>query len=206
MPQRSTAADRVLKLAYKAGILRVRDLAPHGLHPENLRRLCERGLLVRTGRGLYIPADAAATENRSLAEVAKRVPGGVVCLLSALQFHGLTTQLPFEVWLAVDRGVDRRTRRTKSEPLPVRLVRFSGPTFTFGIAQHVVEGVAVKVYSPAKTVADCFKFRYKIGVDVALEALRDCWKQRRATMDELYEAARVCRVAKVMRPYLESVA
>jgi predicted transcriptional regulator of viral defense system len=162
-------------------------------------------LLVRTGRGLYIPADAAATENRSLAEAAKRVPGGVVCLLSALQFHGLTTQLPFEVWLAVDRAVDRRTRRPKTEQLPLRLVRFSGPAFNFGTEEQSVEGVRVKVYSPAKTVADCFKFRYKIGLDVALESLRDCWKQRRATMDELYQAARVCRVAKVMRPYLESV-
>jgi predicted transcriptional regulator of viral defense system len=205
MNAHSTAADRVLKLAKRVGILRVRDLAAHGLHPEILRRLCDRGLLLRTGRGLYVPADAAATESRSLAEVAKRVPGGVVCLLSALQFHGLTTQLPFEVWLAVDRAVDRRTRRPSSDRLPMRLLRFSGPAFSFGIEEHRVEGVPVKVYNPAKTVADCFKFRYKIGLDVALEALRDCWKQRRATMDELDEAAHVCRVATIMRPYLESV-
>jgi predicted transcriptional regulator of viral defense system len=205
MRERSTAADLVLTLARRVGILRVRDLASHGLHPENLRRLCDRGLLLRTGRGLYVPTDAAVTENRSLAEVAKRMPGGVACLLSALQFHGLTTQLPFEVWLAVDRAVDRRTRRSGPQRLPLRLVRFSGPAFTFGTENHVVEGVPVKVYNPAKTVADCFKFRYKIGLDVALEALRDCWQQRRATMDELYQAARVCRVANVMRPYLESV-
>jgi predicted transcriptional regulator of viral defense system len=205
MAQYSTAAERILELARQVGIIRVRDLAFYGLHPENLRRLCAQGLLVRTRRGLYTPADAAVTENRSLAEVAKREPSGVVCLLSALQFHGLTTQLPFEVWLAVDRALDRRTRRNKTDRLPLRLVRFSGPAFTFGIEAHRIEGVGVKVYSPAKTVADCFKFRYKIGLDVALEALRDCWKQRRATMDELYEAARVCRVAKVMRPYLESV-
>jgi len=185
MREPPTAADRVLKLAHHLGILRVRDLALHGLHAENLRRLCDRGLLFRTGRGLYVPADAAATENRSLAEVAKRMPTGVVCLLSALQFHGLTTQLPFEVWLAVDRAVDRRTRRSSRERLPVRLVRFSGPAFAFGSEEHPVEGVPVKVYNPAKTVADCFKFRYKIGLDVALEALRDCWQQRRATMDEL---------------------
>ncbi len=205
MPERSTAADRVLKLAHQLGMLRVRDLASHALHPENLRRLCERGLLIRTGRGLYIPADTAATEHHTLVAVAKRLPGGVVCLLSALQFHGLTTQLPFEVWLAVNGAVDRRTRRPKTAPLPLRLVRFSGPAFTYGIEEHKVESVRVKVYSPAKTVADCFKFRNKIGLDVALEALRDCWKQRRATMDELDQAARVCRVANVMRPYLESV-
>ncbi len=110
MAQHSTTADRVLRLARRAGLLRARDLAPHGLHPENLRRLCARGLLVRAGRGLYVPANADATENRTLAEIGKRVPHGVVCLLSALQFHGLTTQLPFEVWLAVDRAVDRRSQ------------------------------------------------------------------------------------------------
>jgi len=205
MPERATAADRVLKLAHQLGMLRVRDLAAHALHPENLRRLCDRGLLVRTGRGLYMPAKVAPTEYHSLVSMTKRVPGGVVCLLSALQFHGLTTQLPFEVWLAVNGAVDRPTRRPKTESLPLRLVRFSGPAFTFGIEQHMAEGAWFKVYSVAKTVADCFKFRHKIGLDVALEALRDCWKQRRATMDELYEAARVCRVANVMRPYLESL-
>ncbi len=199
------AAERVLALARRTGLLRPRDLAAHGVHPENLRRLCDRGLLVRTGRGLYVPADVAPTENRTVAEVCKRVPHGVVCLLSALQFHGLTTQLPFEVWLAVDRAVDRRVRRPGTDPLPLRLVRFSGAAFTAGVEEHRVEGVPVKVYSPAKTVADCFKFRHQIGLDVALEALRDCWRQRRATMDELYRAARVCRVANVIRPYLESL-
>jgi predicted transcriptional regulator of viral defense system len=208
MRKRAPAADRLLKLAHELGMLRVRDLARHGLHPENLRRLCDRGLLVRTSRGLYMPADTADTadtEHHTLAAMTRRVPGGVVCLLSALQVHGLTTQLPFEVWLAVDGAVDRRTRRFKTEPLPLRLVRFSGRAFTFGIEEVMVEGVRFRVYSPAKTVADCFKFRHKIGLDVALEALRDCWKQRRATMDELEQAAGVCRVAKVMRPYLESV-
>jgi predicted transcriptional regulator of viral defense system len=202
----ATAADRLLELARRAGVLRSRDLAAHGLHHELLRRLCARGLLVRTGRGLYVPAEAAPTENRTLAEVCTRIPHGVVCLLSALQFHGLTTQLPFEVWLAVDRAVSHRSRRPAGETLPVRLVHFSGPAFSYGIQEHRVEGVRVRVYSPAKTVADCFKFRHKIGTDVALEALRDCWRQRRATMDELWQAGRVCRVSRVMRPYLESLA
>jgi predicted transcriptional regulator of viral defense system len=183
-------------------VLRVRDLASQGIHPEYLRRLCRKGLLTRTGRGLYVATDASPTENRTLAEACKRVPHGVVCLLSALRFHQLTTQLPFEVWLAIDR----RARRPEAAQPPLRIVRFSGAARTTGVEEHVVEGVAVKVYSPAKTVADCFKYRHKIGLDVALEALRDCRRQRRATADEIWSAARVCRVANVMRPYLESLA
>jgi predicted transcriptional regulator of viral defense system len=196
----SAANEQVLELARRTGIVRVRDLLQHGLHPEILRRLCARGLLVRTGRGLYVPADAPPTENRTLAEVCKRVPHGVVCLLSALHFHDLTTQLPYEVWLAVER----QAWRPKEIEVPLRVIRPSGPAFTFGIEEHRVEGVPVKVYSPAKTVADCFKYRSKVGRDVALEALRDCRRQRKATPDELWQAARVCRVANVMRPYLEA--
>jgi predicted transcriptional regulator of viral defense system len=192
---------RVLEVARSVGVLRLRDLRAQGIHPEHLRRLCARGLLERVGRGLYALANAPLTENRSLAEACLRVPAGVVCLLSALQFHRLTTQLPAEVWLAIDR----KARRPKADTLPLRIVRFSGPALHFGVEEHRVEGVPVKVYSPAKTVADCFKYRNKIGLDVALEALRDCWKQRRATMDELWQAARICRVANVMRPYLESL-
>jgi predicted transcriptional regulator of viral defense system len=182
-------------------MLRVRDLASHGIHPEYLRRLCRQGLLTRTARGLYVPSDASPTENRTLAEACKRVPHGVVCLLSALQFHGLTAQTPFEVWLAIDR----KARRPEEKQIPLRIVRFSGPALTVGVEEHRIEGVPVKVYSPAKTVADCFKYRNKIGLDVALEALRDCRKKRRATADELWEAAKVCRVTNVMRPYLESL-
>ena len=195
------AARKLLELARRKGVLRVRDLAPYGIHPEVLRRLYQRGLLVRAARGLYLPADLAPTENHTLAETCKRVPGGIVCLLSALRFHGLTTQLPSEVWLAVHR----KAWRPRADELPLRIVRFSGLAFTSGVEEHEVEGVSVKVYSPAKTVADCFKYRNKIGLDVALEALRDCWKQRKATMDEIIKAAQVCRVANVMRPYLESL-
>jgi predicted transcriptional regulator of viral defense system len=182
-------------------MVRVRDLAAHRIHPEYLRRLCRQGLLTRTTRGLYVPADASPTENRTLAEASKRVPAAVVCLLSALRFHGLTTQLPFEVWLAIDR----RARRPRDAQLPLRIVRFSGPALTTGVQHHTIEGVSVKVYSPAKTVADCFKYRIKIGLDVALEALRDCRRQRRATPDDIWQAARICRVARVMRPYLEAL-
>ncbi len=125
----------------------------------------------------------------------------MVCLLSALQNHHLTTQAPFEVWLAIAE----KARLPKIEYPPLRVVRFSGPSLSFGIEEHEVDGVRVRVYSPAKTVADCFKYRNKIGLDVAIEALRDCLRQRKATRDELWSAAKVCRMSNVMRPYLEAV-
>ena len=193
--------DRVLALARQAGVLRPRDLEADGLPREYLRRLLAEGLLERPGRGIYVAAGRKPTPNHSLAEAAKRVPHGVVCLLSALQFHELTSQAPFEVWLAIGE----KARLPKVDYPPLRIVRFSGAALEQGIVPHPVEGVTVNVYRPAKTVADCFKYRNKIGLDVALEALRDCWKKRRATMDELWQAAKICRVANVMRPYLESL-
>ena len=193
--------DRVLDLARQAGVLRPRDLDSEGIPRVYLRRLLAEGLLDRPGWGIYVAADLKPTPNHSLAEACKRVSHGVVCLLSALQFHELTTQAPFEVWLAINE----KARLPKVEYPPLRVVRFSGPSLENGIKEHRIEGVAVKVYTPAKTVADCFKYRNKIGLDVALEALRDCWKKRRATMDELWQAAKTCRVANVMRPYLESL-
>jgi predicted transcriptional regulator of viral defense system len=201
MVSQVTSFARILELARKEGVLRVRDVIAEGIHPEYLRRLTARGRLLRLGRGLYAPADAELTENHSLAEACKRVPAGVVCLLSALQFHNLTTQWPAEVWLAIDR----KARHPRLDTPPLRVVRFSGPALTHGVEEHTVEGVRVRVTGAAKTVADCFKYRNKIGRDVALEALRDCRAQRRATSDELWEAAKVCRVANVMRPYLECV-
>jgi predicted transcriptional regulator of viral defense system len=195
------ATEQVLELIRSGGVMRWRDLEAHGVHPEQLRRLRAGGMLERTGRGMYALPNAAITENHTLAEACRRVPHGVACLLTALQFHRLTTQWPFEVWLAIDV----KARRPRVEDIPLRIVRFSGAARTFGVEEHVVEGVPVKVYSPSKTVADCFKYRNKVGQDVALEALRDCWRQRRATMDELWQAAAVCRVANVMKPYLESL-
>jgi predicted transcriptional regulator of viral defense system len=188
-------------LAQRVGVLRPRDLDADGIPREYLRRLLDEGLLDRTGRGLYVVAGSKPTPNHTLAEVCKRVPHGVVCLLSALQFHELTTQAPFEVWLAINE----KARLPKVEYPPMRVVRFSGQALEFGVKEHRVEGVVVKVYSPAKTVADCFKYRNKIGLDVAMEALRDCWRKRRATMDQLSSAAEACRVANVMRPYQESL-
>ncbi|HEX6818467.1 MAG TPA: type IV toxin-antitoxin system AbiEi family antitoxin domain-containing protein [Ktedonobacterales bacterium] len=194
-------ADQVLQLAREMGVLRSRDLARYGIAREYLARLTRAGQLERVGRGLYVLADADLTEHHSLAEAAKRVPTGIVCLLSALRFHDLTTQAPFEVWLALPPTA----RRPRPGSPPLRIVRFSGPALTEGVEEHAIEGVRVRVYNPAKTVADCFKYRNKLGLDVALEALRETWRERRATMDELWHYAEVCRVATVMRPYLESL-
>jgi predicted transcriptional regulator of viral defense system len=141
------------------------------------------------------------TEHHGLAEAAKVVPRGVVCLLSALRFHELTTQSPFEVWLAIDR----KAHKPISSQAPLRIVRFSGEALSAGVEEHRIEGVRVKIYCPAKTVADCFKYRNKIGLDVAVEALRDCLRKRRVTIDEIWKYARICRVARVMRPYLEAL-
>ncbi len=194
--------SRVLELVRKAGILRPRDLDAHEIPREYLIRLRDRGLLEQTGRGLYVLAEAEPTENQTLAEACKRVPNGVVCLLSALQFHGLTTQAPFEVWMAIGE----KDRRPSVDYPPLRIVRFSGDALTFGVQQTTIQNVPARVYSPAKTVADCFKYRNKIGLDVAIEALRDTWRQKRAMMNELLEAAKSCRMARIIQPYLESVA
>lgn len=194
-------SERVLNLLRQRGVIRPRDLDAIGVPREYLRRLVEQGVVERPGRGLYVAADVQPTENQTLAEASVRVPRGVVCLLSALQFHDLTTQAPFEVWMAIGE----KAWLPKVDYPPLRFVRFSTRTLTAFVEKHVVAGVSVRVFTPAKTVADCFKYRSKIGLDVALEALRDCWKKRRATMDDLWKAAETCRVSNVMRPYLESL-
>ncbi len=201
MAVKLTATDRLLKLARRQPILRVKDLLAAGIHPEHLRRLHQHGVMERASRGVYRLADAEHTEHLSLAEVAKRVPHGVVCLLSALLFHGMGTQLPPDVWLAVER----RAARPASMNPKLRVVRLSDQAFSEGIEERRIEGVTVRVYCPAKTVVDCFKFRHKVGLDVALEALRDGWRSRKLKMGELVRFAKICRVANVMRPYLESL-
>jgi predicted transcriptional regulator of viral defense system len=196
-------SEKILRLTRKMGVLRPRDLDEHGIPRQYLAILERQGAIRRTGRGLYVPADTEdVSEQHTLAEACKRVPGGIVCLLSALRFLGLTTQAPFEAWMAIDR----KAWKPKVDHPPIRFVCFSGNALTEGVQRQKVEGVEVRVYGPAKTVADCFKYRHKIGLDVALEALRDCRRQKKATMDELWRFARVCRVANVMRPYMEAVA
>lgn len=193
--------DDVFRLVKKAGILRPRDLRSHGIPRLYLRMAADKGLVMRVGRGLYIARGSRPTQHHSLAQASKRVPHGIVCLLSALRFLDLTTQSPFQVWLAI--GDKARLPKTDSPPL--RIVRFSQKTLAYGVQEHRIAGVSVRIFSAAKTVADCFRYRNKIGLDVALEALRECRRKRRATADELWQAAMVCRVANVMRPYLESL-
>jgi predicted transcriptional regulator of viral defense system len=193
--------QRIIELARKAGIIRPRDVEAMGIPREYLLRLYRRGILTRVGRGLYGLPEALTSESITLAEVGKRVPQGVVCLISALQFHNLTTQISPRVWIAIES----RKWKPEFDYPPLELVRMSGPAFCFGVEENEVNRVPVKVYSPAKTVADCFKFRNKIGLDVAIEALRESWRYRRATMDEIWEASEVCRVANVIRPYLEAI-
>jgi predicted transcriptional regulator of viral defense system len=192
---------KVLALTRKLGVLRPRDLKSSRIPRTHLKQLVERGDLLKTGRGLYIPADTPMTENHSLAEAAKRSPKGVICLVSALRFHDLTTENPTEVWIAIPRG----TRPPKSTTPALRVVTLSGEMMTAGIHRHVIQGVSVPVYGVAKTVADCFRFRNRIGVNLAVEALRDAWRNKKATAEELWHYAKICRVLNVMRPYFDSL-
>lgn len=198
---RKSVRSRILALARKQGVIRAQDLAAAGLRREYLSRLARGGWLERRGRGLYVAVGARVTARHSLAEAARAVPGSVVCLISALRFHDLTTQAPSEVWIAIERRARWPTMRYP----PLRVSRFSGAAFRSGVEEHVVEGVAIRVYSAAKTVADCFKFRRKVGLDVAMEALRDYARSRRSGVDELWRQAKVCRVANVMKPYMDSL-
>jgi len=193
--------DKIISLAKDMGIIRPRDLDEYGIPREYLRRLCGKGMLERQSRGIYTAPGAEMTEYHSLVQACKRVPRGVVCLLSALRFFSLTTQSPSEIWMAIDR----KARLPKGDGVPFHFVRFSGEALLSGVELHRIEGVEVRVYSPAKTIADCFKYRNKIGLDVALEALRECRRERRCTMDELWHYAKICRVSNVMRPYLETL-
>jgi predicted transcriptional regulator of viral defense system len=192
--------QQILELAREKGIIRAEDVEAVGISRNYLYRMHKEGLLEKNAVGLYTLPEAPVTENSSLAEVAKRLPHAVVCLISALSYHEITTQIPHEIWLTIPRG----SWRPDVEYPPLNLTYVSGPAYSFGIQEHVINGVAVKIYSPAKTVADCFKFRNKVGLDVAIEALREAWRSRKVTMDELVEAAGVDRVSKIMRPYLEA--
>lgn len=197
----STHEQAVLELAKTKVLLRARDLSHRQLPTVVLSRMVAAGKLERVSRGLYSMPGLAINEHRSLAQVALRVPEGVVCLLSALRVHGLGTQAPFEVWLAIEN----RATIPKLDQPRIRPVRMSGAAFTDGIDRLLVDGVKVPVFNAAKTIADCFKYRNKIGLDVALEALRDGWAQRKFTIEDVWHFAQVNRVANVMRPYLESV-
>ncbi len=197
------ATDRVrtLRLARRRGGVAARELAAAGIHRQALTRLVQSGDLERVARGLYRVPGRPFTEHHGLVVASAAVPHGVVCLLSALAYHGIGTQLPHEVWIAIER----RARRPALRHPPLRIVRPSGEAFSTGVEMHRVEGGMLRVYGVAKTIADCFKYRNKIGLDVALEALREAWRARRFTMDDLERYATICRVQRVMRPYLEAL-
>lgn len=201
MKNRSDKTERILKLARGSGVVSSGEVRSLGIHHEYLRRLCSKGGLVRVGRGLYSLPNADVTAHHGLAQAGKAVPKGVICLLSALRFHEIGTQSPHEVWMAIDR----RAAGPRAKYPKMRIVRFSGKALIKGVDEHTIEGVRVKIYNPAKTVADCFKYRNKIGLDVALEALREAIRLRKCTVDELWNYAKVCRVAEVMRPYMEAI-
>jgi predicted transcriptional regulator of viral defense system len=193
--------DRVIALAADRRLLRGSDLHDVGLSPQLLIKLHQAGKLQRVSRGVYSLPDAPVTEHHSLAEVCRRVPRGVVCLLSALRFHEIGTQAPHEVWLALPES--SRTPALSSPAL--RIVRLRGEAYLEGIETVMEEGASIRVYSTAKTITDCFKFRHKIGLDVALEALKDAWQRRLVKMDDLSHFARINRVDRVMQPYLEAL-
>ena len=196
-----THEKQLMRLVRKRKLLRARELAEQGLPTIALTRLVQAGKLERVARGLYGLPGAAMSEHRSLAEVALRVPRGVVCLLSALQFHEIGTQAPFEIWLAIPN----RVAAPRIEHPAIRAVHMSDDALTDGLQRKRIDGVEVPIFNPARTVVDCFSFRNKIGLDVALEALRDGWRERRFTIDELWHHATRRRMANVMRPYVEAI-
>jgi predicted transcriptional regulator of viral defense system len=198
----STTKAQALRRIEELGVVRPKDLDSHGISRSQLSRLVSEGLVNRQARGIYVAATHELTASHTLALVAKRVPEAVFCLLTALRFHELTTQSPAEVWIALPE----KARRPTLDYPRLRVARFSGAALTEGIEEHLVEGVNIRVYSAAKTVADCFKYRSKVGIDVAVEALRDFSRKHRGGADELARFARICRVTRVMQPYLDSIA
>ena len=196
-----THTQRILGLAGQRGTLRPSDLDAIGAPRVVLTRMTANGLLEKAGRGIYRLPGHQGSEHESLVAIATKVPQAVFCLLTALQFHELTTQLPREVWIAMPRG----SHTPRIGYPPVKMVQFSGEAYSEGIEVARRDRVKLRVYSVAKTIADCFKHRNKIGLDVALEALREARKKKKASADDLWRCAKICRVANVMRPYLESV-
>jgi predicted transcriptional regulator of viral defense system len=199
--QHDTHIQRILVLLAQKGMLRSNDLDALGASRVNLTRMLAGGLLEKVGRGVYRLRENQSSEHESLAIIATKVPQAVFCLLSALQFHELTTQLPRQIWIAMPRG----SHTPRIDYPPVKMVQFAEAAYSEGIEVFERDQVKLQVYCVAKTVADCFKHRNKIGIDVALEALKDALAQKKASADDIWHYAKVCRVANVMRPYLESL-
>ncbi len=201
MQTRTNKEDALLDLINRRGLIRTAEVVEQGFAYVHLSRLVQKGMIRRVGRGLYEPLELRSlSEHYSLAEAAKAIPGGVICLLSALVYHGIGTQMPSQVWIAIDRY----RRKPRVAALPIRLVWLSEPLLKTGIATLEIDGIPVLITTPARTVADCFKFRNEIGLDVALEALREGLHERKFTRNELVTEAKMCRVWTVLRPYLEA--
>jgi predicted transcriptional regulator of viral defense system len=193
--------QQIITLAHEQGVIRPRDLTMLGIGSNQLRRLVREGVMNKAGRGLYTLADFDVTEFHSLVTAAQAQSKSVICLLSALSFHGLGTQLPHQVWLSVPYGA----RISKSDAVPMRVIVLRPPAYDAGIEIHRLEGVDVRIYSIAKTIADCFKFRNKVGLDVAIEALREALRERRCSREEIRQYARIDRVERIIRPYMEAL-
>jgi len=197
----ATAAETLIELAREQGIISASDAAAHGINRGWLPRLAAAGRLERIARGRYRLATGEISEHHTLALAAGIAPNAVICLLSALQYHEIGVQSPAEVWIALKRG----SWRPRPDYPPLRVVHLAGESFSAGVEHYVIEGIQVPIYSVAKTVADCFKFRYQIGLDVALEALADAWRQHRLVLAELNHFAGINRVQRVMQPYIEAL-
>lgn len=190
-----------LALVKKQGFVRLRDFEEQGIPRAKVIQWAKVGLLLRVTRGLYALPGRDFGENDSFVQVAKLIPDGIICLLSALRFHGLTTQNPSEVWL----GIARNARRPRLDWPPLHIVWWSGDALSVGIVEVKLTRIPIRITSPARTVADCFKYRNKIGLDVALEALRNYRRKQSGSLDDLHRAAIACRVARVIQPYLEAI-
>ena len=197
-----TGREKLLKYAKERKLFRASDVEHElGLSRVYISRLVKEDLLERVGYGLYALAGTEFNENQSILEVAAKVPNGVLCLLSALRFHDLTTQNPFEIWIAIERN----TWIPRMDTVRLRVFSFSPKVYETGVEAHTINGVEVKVYSPAKTVADCFYYKSTVGLDVCIEALRDAWRSRKVTMDDLFRFAEIRNVKGTMLPYLNTL-
>lgn len=192
--------EKALDLLGSHSMLRARDFASHGISPETLSRLVREGVVVRPARGLYQLAGGPADARLALAEAATLVPKGVICLVSALQFHELTLQMPSAVWMAIERSA----WRPRIDHPVINFVRFSRTALEEGVEHHRIEGIEVPITDPARTIVDCFRYRARVGIDVALEGLREGLRQRKATSDQLWRYATKARIWSTMKPYVEA--
>lgn len=195
--------QKVLKLAKSKGYIRPKDVEKYGISKQYLYLLYKENKIIKISRGIYSLPEEPDTAHLTLMEAAKKVPAGVFSLISALSFHELTTQLSYVIWMTLPKKTHRQ--KPSFDYPPLELTYVSEPAFSYGIEKHLIKGVNLQIYSPAKTIADCFKFRNRVGLDVAIEALKDCLKQNKATRDEIYKASKICRVWNIIRPYMEAI-